>query len=155
MYNIISESDIEQTLTWLEADPQQFEQAIDQLKEEQPQILAYLFSAAFDILTQNEKDLLLYLTIVIFLTYKQAREKLPIIDQDKIEETEEHNYTLFELTKAIEFRDRLDIFFENYPQEDLLAFVEDALTDEEEEQISKTGRAPMFIALKTIIDVLN
>jgi len=47
----------------------------------------------------------------------------------------------------------MDIFFKNYFQEDLLAFVEDSLIEEEEGLVTKVGREPMFVALKSIIDV--
>ena len=53
---------------------------------------------------------------------------------------------------AKKFRERLDVFFQDYFQEDLLAFVEDSLSEEEEEMVTKIGREPMFVALKTIID---
>ncbi|MFT5382917.1 MAG: hypothetical protein ACI81W_000313, partial [Saprospiraceae bacterium] len=54
------------------------------------------------------------------------------------------------------FRDKLDVFFENTSQEDLLAFVEDALVqDEEDDMISPEGREYVFITLKTIIDCLD
>ena len=39
-------------------------------------------------------------------------------------------------------------FFENSSQEDLLAFIEDSLLEEEEDLVTKVGREPMFIALK-------
>ena len=48
----------------------------------------------------------------------------------------------------------MDVFFENYQQEDLLAFVEDSLIDDEDEIVTKVGREPMFVALKSIIDCL-
>ena len=51
-----------------------------------------------------------------------------------------------------QFRDRLNVFFEKTSQEDLLAFIEDSLLEEEEELVTKVGREPMFIALKSIID---
>ena len=56
---------------------------------------------------------------------------------------------------AKRFRDRMDIFFENYSQEDLLAFVEDNLVEDEDSLVTKEGREPMFVALKSVIDILT
>jgi hypothetical protein len=57
-----------------------------------------------------------------------------------------------------QFSDRLNPFFEGYPQEDLLAFAEEAVTEDEGEPdgiIGKEAREPIFVALKTMIDVLT
>ena len=40
-------------------------------------------------------------------------------------------------------------------QEDLLAFVEDNLVEDEDSVVTKEGREPMFVALKSVIDVLT
>jgi len=53
------------------------------------------------------------------------------------------------------FRERLDEFFEETKQEDLLAFIEDALLDDEESPVSKEGREPMFVTLKAVIDTID
>jgi len=48
----------------------------------------------------------------------------------------------------------LDIFFKDYPQEDLLAFAEDALTEDDDSPVTAEGREPMMVFLKTAIDVM-
>ena len=53
------------------------------------------------------------------------------------------------------FNEKIDPFFKDYPQEDLLAFVEDSLVQDEDSEITNEGRDYIFIALKTIIDSLN
>jgi hypothetical protein len=60
---------------------------------------------------------------------------------------------MLEPVKSKPFQHKADVFFKDYPQEDLLAFVEDALADDEDSEVTKEGREPMFVALKTIIDV--
>ncbi|MFK8104727.1 MAG: hypothetical protein AB8G15_19570, partial [Saprospiraceae bacterium] len=75
-----------------------------------------------------------------------------------LEEKEEDNWEKLENVPAGSFRDRLDVFFKDYPQEDLLAFAEDALVEEEEDSdinLTKEGKELMFVALKTIIDCLT
>ena len=50
-----------------------------------------------------------------------------------------------------------DFFFQDYPQEDLLAFVEDSLIDDEENDtpISNIGRNVIFVSMKSFIDCLH
>ena len=65
---------------------------------------------------------------------------------------------MLENNTAKKFRDRLDPFFENTQQEDLVAFAEDAVTedlDDPESLVTKEGREPIFVALATMIDVLT
>ena len=80
------------------------------------------------------------------------------VSEQEIGEAEENNYEILEASTAKKFRDRLDLFFENTSQEDLLAFAEEAVLESEEDPdslVSKEGREPIFIALKTIVDVLT
>jgi hypothetical protein len=79
---------------------------------------------------------------------------------EELEEIEEGNWTQLNDAVGKNFRQKLDGFFEDYPQEDLLAFVEDSLViskegeESDDFEISKEGREPIFVALKTIIDCL-
>ena len=52
------------------------------------------------------------------------------------------------------FHDRLNAFFNEYPQEDLLAFVEDSLESDEDITVSPAGRELIFVACCTLIDAL-
>jgi hypothetical protein len=83
----------------------------------------------------------------------KAAKKVPVVTALRIDQAEEDNWALLEPVKSKRFSDKADVFFKNYPQEDLLAFVEDMLTDDENTEVTKEGREPMFVALKTIIDV--
>jgi hypothetical protein len=77
------------------------------------------------------------------------------IDSDELSVAEEKNWELLESITAKRFRDRLDVFFKDNKQTDLLAFVEDMLLDEEDELLTKEGREPMFVILKSIIDCFD
>lgn len=137
-----------------------FDEIVAELKEEQPAILGYLFSDSFLILTQEEKEYLLYLSLVIFESCVEVLEGILEMSPEELEEIEEANWTQLNDADGKNFRQKLDSFFEEYPQEDLLAFVEDSLVisqegeESDEFEVSKEGREPIFIALKTIIDCL-
>lgn len=152
----ISENIIDQITEELENSDTEFDYSVTRLEEEQPHILAYLFNENFDVLTTAEKDYLLFLSITIWRSVKKELGTIGLISEDQIGNAEEQNWEKMAAAKGKTFRERLDVFFENTPQEDLLAFVEDSLTiDEEEMTVTKEGREPMFVGLKTMIDVLT
>jgi len=152
----VSEQTIEAVIESLDQNIDHYNQAVVQLKEEQPAIYTFLFSDSFTLLSQNERELLLYLVLI---TWKSIKETVPSIQKlavENIEEAEEKNYGLLEKVKSKSFRERLDLFFENSPQEDLLALAEDVLTaDEEEKEISTAAQEPIFLAVKSIVDAFE
>ncbi|MEL6986240.1 MAG: hypothetical protein AAGK97_00260 [Bacteroidota bacterium] len=115
-------------------------------------IAEFLFSESFEVLTVEERNYLLFLSLVIC---KACQEAVPPknISLKKIEEAEEKNWVAWSAQAKGSFKEKLDPFFELTDQEDLLAFVEDALFYDEDQIITKVGREPMFIALKTLIDI--
>lgn len=151
----ITQEAIEAIMLRLQNTPDLFSTLLDGLERDQPAIINWIFSESFDILSQEEKQYFLFLSLVLIVSISEAMTIEESISPKKIEETEEQNWEIFTSQSAKEFREKINVFFDAYPQEDLLAFVEDALELENEDQVVTTvGRPPMFIALKTIIDVL-
>ena len=151
----VSENIIDQIAAQLSESEAQYTIAISALKDQQPILLSYILSENFDLLIQKEKDYLLYLTLVIWKSVQQVQARIELIETEQIDETEEANWELLHSSTARRFKERLDAFFDNTSQEDLLAFVEDSLVEEEEEVfLTKEGKELLFIGLKTIIDCL-
>ena len=75
------------------------------------------------------------------------------ISIESFQKCEESNWEIFNESKTKIFREPLDTFFENYIEEDLLAFIEDMLTLEDNDEITTIGIVPMFVASKSLIDV--
>ena len=151
----ITQEAIEAIMLRLQTTPDLFSSLLDGLEREQPAIINWIFSESFDILNQEEKQYFLFLSLVIIVSISEALEIEDVIDPKRIEVAEEKNWEVFTSQSAKEFREKINVFFDAYPQEDLLAFVEDALELEQEDQVVTTiGRPPMFMALKTIIDIL-
>ena len=153
--SFVSETIINEVIESLEGEEENSLNAIKQLRETQPVLAAYLFSESFNIFTKEEKDYLLYLCLVIWLSSKRVLKNILPVTEAQLGEQEESNWELLQSASARNFRDKLDIFFQEYAQEDLLAFVEDAISDDEDGIVSPEGREPIFIALKTIIDCLT
>lgn len=152
----IDEDTIDQVAVRLGASEAARKAAVEALREEQPVLLAYLFSENFDAFLNQEREYVLFLVLVIVESAKtKTQQTLPIITEDILGEVEESNWTRLQTVHAQRFRERLDIFFEDTAQEDLLAFIEDALIDEEDGLLSKEGREPIFIVLKSVIDALD
>jgi hypothetical protein len=137
---------------------EQYEQRMEDFAEAQPVIFAYLFDEEnFHLLTEDEKGFMQYLALIIWAANEQVNGTAPEASEEQIGAAEERNYAVLDGHTARDFSDRVDPLFEDYPQEDLLAFVEEALLEDEEEPevlITKEGREPIFVALKTVIDVL-
>jgi hypothetical protein len=150
---IVSETVIDAIVEELENSD--FEKEVADFSKKQPVLISYIFSEDFELLTQDEREYMLYLLLVIFKSIEKTNPKLPPLSKNALEIAEERNWELMETVTANHFRDRLDVFFKTSNQEDLLAFVEDALVEDEDSNITKEGREPIFIALKTVIDVLT
>jgi hypothetical protein len=131
------------------------QESIERFRQEQPVIFEYFFSEDFEAFTKGEKEYALFLALVVFESIKKVRPELSSIDEKAFLEAEESNWEKLQAVTARRFKERMDVFFEAYPQEDLLAFVEDSLIDDQDTLVTKEGREPLFVFLKTIIDCLN
>lgn len=153
----VDEQQIDKAAETLEASPDAYESAVKAMRKEQPILLAYNFSEGFKAFTEEEQQYFLYLSLVIWKAVNAANGPVPQVDLTRLSEIEEHNWNIIQSSKGKTFRSRLDPFFEDYKQEDLLAFAEDALTqdEDEEEVVSREGQEALFVSLKTVIDALT
>jgi hypothetical protein len=100
--------------------------------------------------------------LVVWNAWDAVHGRQPFISPEALSEAEEKNWELLEATPAKRFRERLDVFFAHSTQEDLLAFLEDMLAEPEEDEgddaelsVSREGREPMFVLLKSVVDCLE
>ena len=159
---MITEATIDKVLEKFESQAVDYEEAVREFANKQPALFSYLIGDNEGVFSQDEEDFLLYLALAIYKSVEEEKsEEMPVIGEEEISEAEEANWTLMESSKATDFNKRLDVFYEKSPEEDLMAFVEDAITGEAENEDGETftmtaeGREPMFVALKTVIDVLT
>lgn len=149
----IPEAEIDQAAEQVDS-AEKAEALVARMRDEQPWLLAFLTADAGPAMSADEMENLLFLALVIWAALDaEARASLPQIPPVTIEEVEERNWEILQSTKARSFSEQLNPFFDDYPQEDLLAFVEDALVQDEDSPFSPAGREPVFIRLKTMIDV--
>ncbi len=150
----IPESVIDQSIEALSVSDS-LDEAIKELADAQPFLVAYLSSETTSAFSNEEKDFLFFATSVIVTSVNSVEPAPRLLGLEMLTEIEEQNFTILTETKGKEFRDRITVFFENYPQEDLLAFAEDALEEDEENLITDEGREYLFVMLKTIIDTFH
>ena len=150
----IPESVIDKSIEQLSASDS-LDAAIKDLADAQPFLIAYLSSETTAAFSNEEKDFLFFATSVIVASVEEVESDARVLGLELLTEIEERNFTTLTETKGKTFRDRVTVFFENYPQEDLLAFAEDALEEDEENLITPEGREYLFVMLKTIIDTFH
>ena len=150
----IPESVIDQSIEVLSVSDS-LDTAIKELADAQPFLIAYLSSETTAAFSNEEKDFLFFATSVIVSSVESVEPAPRLLGLEMLTEIEEQNFKILTETKGKEFRDRITVFFENYPQEDLLAFAEDALEEDEENLITDEGREYLFVMLKTIIDTFQ
>ncbi len=132
-----------------------FENVIEHFGKKQPALIGYVFSEDFELLTQGEREWMLYLIIVMWQSVDKVKGHVPTLNKKALESAEERNWELLENVTTHRFRDRMDVFFNDSEQEDLLAFIEDSLIEDDDSVVTKEGREPMFVALKSVVDVLT
>ena len=124
-------------------------------EESFPAISDYLNKDSFSLLIEEEKAYVSFIIAVIFLSWE---EKFGAFEKDfrpkKLEQIEEANWEKLNSAKGKTFREKLDSFFEGHTQEDLLAFIEDSIQDDEEQMVSGAARDIVFICATTILDTI-
>lgn len=125
------------------------------LASEQPDLIAFIDQENYSLLTNDEIALLEYLTLVIYFSSMKMIEKTIQIQGKSLEAAEEDNWNTFNEITTKSFFNKLDSFFKDYPQEDLLALVEDSIQQDEDNIVTPVGREIIFVACKSIIDTLH
>lgn len=154
---IVTESDIDAIHEEMAVQQGQDERLLTKFANQQPHITGWLLGDDFKLLLDDEQDLLFFLAMCI---YEACARKTGVRDEisgEEIREAEEANWSLLENSNAKAPRERIDLFFESSNQEDLLAFIEDSLEEDEDDPdtiVTKLSREPMFVALKSLVDVL-
>ncbi|MCF8239264.1 MAG: hypothetical protein K9I85_13970 [Saprospiraceae bacterium] len=151
----VSETIIDQVIESLDRSDEALEKSDQEMADSQPALLDFLTQEAFDLLTEEEQDYMLLLGLTLWESARKVNGSIPELTAQDLGNAEEANYNALEGSTGKNFRERMDVFFNDYPQEDLLAFIEDALVDEDEELVTSEGRETLFVTLKTVVDVLD
>ena len=149
---MISENIIDAQVARLEAGD--FASDLQAFGEAQPYLVDYLSREDTGAFTEQEQELLFFAVLVIYHAIKEGNKEPELVEGEAISSAEESIFSTLQEQSARAFRERLDVFFEQTEEEDLLAFIEDLLVVEEESGVTKEGREPLFVLLKTCMEVL-
>lgn len=152
---MIGEEIIDRVLDKYEQDPKRFSEYREEFLQKYVELTALLTADSMSILDDNEYDILWFVSTTIYAAIKEAGMLPLTISATAVETAEEMNWG--KLSEVKDFRERVTPLFEDYPEEDLLAFVEDTIISDEEENdlsISETGKDVVFVTSKTIIDTM-
>ncbi len=131
-----------------------FEEEVDHWTAWQPALASYILSDDFSLLTELERDTLLFGATALLSLARVKEIAAEEISEDVIGELDEANWTAIEEASGLKLSDKMDVWFEGYPETELLAFIEDLCIDDEEEDLTPVGSEMMVVALKTVADAL-
>jgi len=139
--------------------PLQIPKIAYRMRKEQPIILAYLLAAGHDTLNQDEREMLLYLGLVVWRIMSQGSRPLNEITENILNEMEISNVKMIEYLEAESEAgaDAMKKIIDNYPQPEVLKYVVEALLEEQEEGcvIRDGNKGMMMLYLKTVIDCFS
>ena len=151
---MVTEEIIEKVISQYEVDEDEFVTSLSGMMDEHPALLAFLSHESNDVLTEDEKDMMWYITLILLTSAQEFGYKIEELSDQALGNHEESNWQVYQEQSKGSFRERVTVFFNDYEEEDLLAFVEDTLEIEDEGPITPVGRDVIFISAKAIIDTL-
>ncbi|MDZ7268140.1 MAG: hypothetical protein ONB48_09430 [candidate division KSB1 bacterium] len=116
--------------------PSQAQKLIEQMSRQQPLILAYLMAAGDDLLNHAERELLLYMGVVIWQMMEQGDKRPATVTETLLEETDQRNLKMLEYLAGDseqEFIDTVQALLDSCNQREVLRYAIETLMEGEEE----------------------
>jgi len=114
-------------------------------------LISYL-SEESEWLSAEERDLMFYTASIVLSFFPNDINEIEPLSALIV--LEEKNFQLLYSSKVYSFYDRITAFFDDFQEEDLLAFIEDACHLEENDGLTPAGQELIFIRLKSLLDFL-
>lgn len=150
----------DETYDWLSSieDEDEIVGIVESFSEAQPVLFTYLMTMGESDFDGDESELMLFLGLIIWLTYIRADIKLPNINEDHLDDIQSQNAKMFEyLAEESEegFEQVARNLMETAPQPELLRFLTQLIFEEEADIIKPTNQGIMFVFLKVVIDSIQ
>jgi len=137
-------------------------QLVEEMKEEQPLLLACLLALDDFPFNRYEQELIFYLGMVVWQIMKQSERRLHKVTRKKLGEAEEANYDFLELLTSdteADFVSATKTMLEKHPEPEVLRYIVEAIMEEEEYEpedpsIRDEYRGLAFVHLKIALDAL-
>lgn len=139
---IIAESTVETVLSDLDADETYQQELLAHFEDKYEDYLTYLGQEILTILDEKEGDFFLFILSVIEECLQRHDVRNEQFELTKYFDIEERMWTLYEDNLKVPFRERITPYFEQIDEEEALAFIEDLLSDDDEDGpvVGNTGR---------------
>ena len=167
---VVSEQHVEQALE-AASEQERVEALMMEFATEQTPAVQYFYTDGFSLLTEAEREYLQYLGLVVYTAAKRTYGQMPELAAEDLERWDELAWTWMQDSVGKPWAQRLDIFFSEIDEEELLAFAEDALHapddkddnhesdgEESDEQLlfdSSPSRELAFVGLAVLIGALH
>ncbi|GEM_PF-226545 len=159
--NLISAEVVEST--WQRIAAQSIKGAqklVNRMSKEQPIVLAYLMAVDDDIFNQEERQVLLFVGIVVWQIMLQANRPLPVVTEEMLDKAEAGNLKMAEYLQSetgAGFEEATRKIIESYAQPEVLRYVVEAIMEETEEgcPVREDNKGIMLLDLKTVIDCFD
>lgn len=151
---MVSEAVIDDMVEYYESFPETLVNKTSTFMDQYPTLLAYLEQESNDVLLEEERDLQWYIIVVCLSAIADQDIEIPEFTVEGLTTAEEKNWDTLQQTGSGDWRERLTPFFKEYPEEDLLAFVEDMVQEDEDGPLTTIGREVIFVTAKTVIDTV-
>ena len=140
---MITEDIIEGNIEFINGDT---DLAILDFVQKEKDFSAYLLGDDFHLLSDNEKETLLFVHVVLHKSMESLEEDF---DAETFQEIEEKNWNIID-DKSKNWEEKVNFMFDGYAEEDLLAFTEDMINDDD---ISQLAKELIFVTAKSYIDL--
>ena len=134
-------------------------QLINKMSEDQPVIITYLMAVGEDMLNQDEKELLLYLGVVVWKIMSEEKMTLSSVTEETLDTVDDSNMKMLQYLEGeteFDFIETVGTIFKNYNQPEVMRHVVEALMEDTEDYtIRDEMKGVMLIYLKTVIDCFD
>lgn len=145
--------------------PAQAIKTVEEAGKKQPGVLAYLMGVGGDDFDEEEREIMLYIGLVVWEIMIQGNPSMREISLEDLEAAEDANFDMLEKLgeeSTGDFISMIDTMLSRYNQPEVLKYVVEALMENEEGEMvteidddDEDNRGFMLIYLKTVVDCLD
>ena len=128
------------------------------MSEKQPVLASYLTSEDHEAFSEGETQYLYYLAVMIWMCFDRTYPEMAEVDEETLALREEQNWNRVDSLRPASLKNIVDRIMPDYPEQELLFYLEDALQMDEEDPehpVTRAGQIPLFVTLLSISDVLS
>jgi hypothetical protein len=136
-------------------------QIVKRLEKEQPEVLAFLMAADYEVLNQDERELLLYLGITIWEIMRQGTPRPKRVGEKRMDQFIERTDQMAEYLMGEspeDFESDVEKIFQGHNQINVLRYAVEALfemDDDEHAGVREEMKGLLFMNLKTVVEALD